>query len=64
MWSFSAVRVHVDVLPAVDVHRDLHIDTFYTSAAIALLARFLPVMCQASKHCVAVMVPCWHTSVT
>jgi hypothetical protein len=58
---------HTDkyVLPAaVDVHKRLNIDTLYTSAAVALLAKLLPSMRQARIHAVAAIAPCWHPSVT
>ena len=35
---------------AVDVHRDQDIDTPYTTAAVAILGRFLPSLRQASMH--------------
>lgn len=47
-------RLYVHVLCAsVDPHRILHIDTLFTSAAVALVGRFLPSLPQASIHDVA-----------
>lgn len=49
LWLLIVCHMHV-ICAAVDPHRILHIDTWFTSAAIALVGRFLRSLPQASFH--------------